>query len=168
MNESINIAEILKDAPKGTKLWSPLFGRCELVGVITYKLEEGGMQTLIKTHPIEIYIPKIIHIDYACFYTDGQFEYWHYEGGECVLFPSKENRDWSTFRTSLKCQHFKPFQKVLIPGIMGNVYYWFANIYSHYDQKHKVHVLIDSETVNSEEYILPYEGNEDKLGKPVD
>lgn len=105
-----------------------------VVGVITYKLEEGGMQTLIKTHPIEIYIPKIIHIDYACFHTDGQFEYWHYEGSECVLFPSKENRDWSTFRTSLKCQHFKPFQKVLIPGIMGNVYYWFANIYSHYDQ----------------------------------
>ena len=25
----MNIAEILKDAPAGTKLWSPIFGECE-------------------------------------------------------------------------------------------------------------------------------------------
>lgn len=33
MNENINIAGILKDAPKGTKLWSPMFGEVRLVHV---------------------------------------------------------------------------------------------------------------------------------------
>lgn len=35
MEDKINIAEILRDMPKGTKLYSPLFGKCELVGVGT-------------------------------------------------------------------------------------------------------------------------------------
>lgn len=35
MENKINIAEILRDMPKGTKLYSPLFGKCELVGVGT-------------------------------------------------------------------------------------------------------------------------------------
>lgn len=30
MNENINLVEILKDAPKGTKLYSPICGECEL------------------------------------------------------------------------------------------------------------------------------------------
>ena len=57
---------------------------------------------------------------------------------------------------------------MLIPGIIDNVHYWFANLYSHYNKKYRVHVLIDSETINNDDYILPYEGNEDKLGKPVE
>lgn len=85
--------------------------------------------------------------------------------GECVLFPSKENRDWSTFKVPWTHKSFKPFQKVLIPGIMDNVYYWSANFYSHYDKKHRVHYLIDGETINDDDYIISYEGNEDKLGK---
>lgn len=35
MENKINIAEILRDMPKGTKLYSPLFGKCELVGANT-------------------------------------------------------------------------------------------------------------------------------------
>lgn len=31
MNKNLNLVEILQDAPKGTKLWSPLCGECELV-----------------------------------------------------------------------------------------------------------------------------------------
>ena len=27
MNENLNLVEILKDCPKGTKLWSPVWGR---------------------------------------------------------------------------------------------------------------------------------------------
>ena len=35
MENKINIAEILRNMPKGTKLYSPLFGKCELVDVNT-------------------------------------------------------------------------------------------------------------------------------------
>lgn len=30
MKEELNIAAILKEKPKGTKLWSPIFGDCVL------------------------------------------------------------------------------------------------------------------------------------------
>ena len=30
MNEKLNLVEILKDCPKGTKLYSPIFGEVEL------------------------------------------------------------------------------------------------------------------------------------------
>lgn len=35
MNENINLVEILKDCPKGTKLYSPLFGEVTLLAVDT-------------------------------------------------------------------------------------------------------------------------------------
>lgn len=35
MENKINIAEILRDMPKGTKLYSPLFGECNLDNVCT-------------------------------------------------------------------------------------------------------------------------------------
>lgn len=38
----MNIAEILKDAPKGTKLFSPLFGEVKLESVSDDLLDEGG------------------------------------------------------------------------------------------------------------------------------
>lgn len=33
MNKNFNLAKILNNAPKGTKLWSPICGECELVSV---------------------------------------------------------------------------------------------------------------------------------------
>ena len=34
MNENLNLVEILKDAPKGTKLWSPICGYCEFLKIV--------------------------------------------------------------------------------------------------------------------------------------
>lgn len=46
MNKNLDLTEILKDAPKGTKLWSPICGECELSKIVndakmllTYGLE---------------------------------------------------------------------------------------------------------------------------------
>lgn len=42
---------------------------------------------------------------------------------ECTIFPSKENRDWSTY----KINKFKPFDKVLVfDGV------WKCDFFSHY------------------------------------
>lgn len=71
----MNIAEILKNVPKGTKLYSPAFG-----DVI---LEE------IRQDYIRVRTNNIIRE----FYSDGRY----YANGECMLFPSRENRDWNTF-----------------------------------------------------------------------
>lgn len=77
MNKNLNLAEILKDAPKGTKLWSPFCGECELVAV---KEENCSYPILCKASDgKEIYFTKLGE------YYDALFK-----NGECDLFPSKE------------------------------------------------------------------------------
>lgn len=36
MNENIDLTKILKDCPKGTKFYSPLFGEITFLGIIDY------------------------------------------------------------------------------------------------------------------------------------
>ena len=75
----INIAEILKDCPKGTKLYSPICGECRLI-----KIYDGlGFDVINDTD------------DVFNFSYDGRYNL----NGECCIFPSKENRDWNTFRS---------------------------------------------------------------------
>ena len=78
MEEKINIAEILKDKPENTKLYSPLFG-----DVYFYYVGDN----LIKvTH----------HGRITIFFDDGRY-YNNYPESEPLLFPSKEMRDWRKF-----------------------------------------------------------------------
>lgn len=82
MAKEINIAEILKDMPKGTKLWSPLLGKVEL----------GSVKYSNKTCPI--FVEGINGAIYS-FTRNGH--YYTVEGAEMLLFPSKDMRDWSKF-----------------------------------------------------------------------
>lgn len=78
---NINIAEILKDCPKGMKLYSPLFGNVTLEEV-----------------DINITVPiKVIDSlnSYNCFTKTGL--YYNRANAECLLFPSSEMRDWTKF-----------------------------------------------------------------------
>ena len=83
MNENLDLVEILKDCPKGTKLYSTIFGDVELVSV--YKNEED-------VFPIEV---KRSDGNPTTFMKNGRF-YFGYDG-ECALFPSRDQRDWSKF-----------------------------------------------------------------------
>lgn len=97
------------------------------------------------------------------FSADGKFSTL-YKNAECVLFPSKENRDWSTFKAPNTHKHFEPFQKVLRSiGHEFGYEVWFADFYSHYDDSTREHYLASGYVVDDEE-IIPFEGNEDKLG----
>lgn len=73
----INIAEILKDCPKGMQLYSPICGECKLMGVIN---------NIIKIEDKDEYIRN--------FLSDGKIN----ANGECLLFPSSDNIDWNKFR----------------------------------------------------------------------
>ena len=84
MNENIDLTEILKDCPKGTKLCSPLFGYVELKEIVTsevYSVNVKLTSGLIESFTRE---GKLDDRDY-------------YKDTECVLFPSKDQRDWSKF-----------------------------------------------------------------------
>ena len=78
MEEMINIAKILKNKPKGTRLYSPIFGEC----VFDF-IQNTTNDVCVKKH-------------------NGEKAYFNSEGlyntlGECLLFPSKEMHDWRKF-----------------------------------------------------------------------
>ena len=83
-NKDINIAEILKDCPMGTKLYSPLFGNVEL-----FSVSENNI-------PIKVRISKGRTYDYYSFTSEGYYYVGYYDA-ECLLFPSREMRDWRRF-----------------------------------------------------------------------
>ena len=153
MNDNLNLVEILKDAPKGTKLWSPICGDCELVEV------DENLTYPIKCRPLDCDGDWI-------FTGDGHFSL--SEGAECLLFPSKENMDWSTFKIPKKHKHFETFQKVLrIAGTVPNHKIWIADFYSHYNEANGKHYLT-SHFIKGDDELIPYDGNEDKVGKIVE
>ena len=112
MNENLNLVEILKDCPKGTKLYSPVYEYVELVSVSLVECAK---------YPIEIKDRYGVSDGIT---KDGRL----YEefNGECMLFPSKEQRDWSKFNVKSNKPKFdpktlKPFDKVLVrDGNLGN------------------------------------------------
>lgn len=99
----MNIAEILEKAPKGIKLYSPIFG-----DVI---FEE------IRHDYIRVSTNRIMRE----FHPDGRY----YANGECMLFPSRENKDWDNF-------YICPFKKgdfITKEDLNGNK---FIAIFSHF------------------------------------
>lgn len=83
MEKELNIAEILKDKPKGTKLYSSACGKCEL------------KEADDKSFKISFYSSKsgFMNGGEGTFDKNGNL----YDDGECIIFPSKEMRDWSKF-----------------------------------------------------------------------
>ena len=110
MNENLNLAEILKDCPSGTKLYSPIYGDVELEKVI--QVEDDFLSSIEDDiYPIKI---KLNNNSLDNFTKDGRMfvDY----SGECMLFPSKDQRDWSKFK--IKKPKFdpntlNPFDRVL-------------------------------------------------------
>ena len=140
MNENLNLVEILKDCPKGTKLYSPLFGEVEFVKI-------GNASDI---YPIVINATG----DYYVFTQQGKFNY--KKQGECVLFPSKEQRDWSKFKhkkPKFDPKTLQPFDKVLVRD--KDLVRWRCTFYSH--------LIEDNETMykyvtayNIYKYCIPY------------
>lgn len=138
----MNIAEVLKKCPKGTKLYSPIFGELELHNVVDN--EKYPITCRTKT------------VSYELFTSDGKY-FLDYPDAECVLFPSKDQRDWSKFgATDQKPKtELKPFDKVLVRNC--DIEKWKCNMFSH----------IDGYYVCFSSYwhqCIPYEDNKHLLG----
>ena len=114
MNEKLNLVEILKDCPKGTKLYSPIFGEVELDKIDIHS-----------DPPIRV----LCKYGKDGFSKDGRICPAY--NGECVLFPSKEQRDWSKFKPSkpkFNPNTLQPFDKVLARNDMED---WSCMFFSH-------------------------------------
>ena len=117
MNENLNLVEILKDCPEGTKLYSPIIGEVEFKCIDYCEINYCE-------YPI---ITRCKNGDHTLSFTKEGLFYSEGVQGECImLFPSKDQRDWSKFKVKSNKPKFdpktlKPYDKVLVrDGDLGN------------------------------------------------
>lgn len=119
MNENIDLTKILKNCPVGTKLYSSIYGE-----IYFEEIRSNGKYPII----------TITKSNYTATFTKEGFHYVD-EDGECILFPSKDQRDWSKFtapwykKEKFNSKTLKPFDKVLV----RDSYYdtWKCMLFSH-------------------------------------
>ena len=122
MNENIDLTKILKDCPEGTPLYS------STLGDVTFKEIDNGV-----IFPIIVSCFNNIN---ESFTADGKMIK---NKGECTLFPSKDQRDWSKFtapwykKRKFDPKTLKPFDRVL--GRDCNTRIWKCNLFSHINEK---------------------------------
>lgn len=147
----MNIAEILKNCPNGTKLYSSIYGELSLAG--------APIKTTPCTYPIYCYVISSGKV--VTFTKDGKS---NTTDAELTLFPSKTQRDWSKFGvtdqvTDQKQEtELKPFDKVLVRDRDDRK--WGCDFFCHLGDKEGVFVCISSWW----RQCIPYEGNEHLLG----
>lgn len=122
MNENIDLTKILKNCPKGTKLYTPIWGEVTFIEV-----EDKDY-----VYPICIYTnthTKVQLTKNGCFIISTD--------SECILFPSKEQRDWFKFTAPwYKNKRFdpktlNPFDKVIA---RCSDFKWVCDMFSNYDK----------------------------------
>ena len=120
MNKNIDLTEILENCPKGFELYSPICGSCEFDG-FNFKN-----------------VVRVTHKD-GSFYTFTKEGYLYdgYDDAECLLFPSKDQRDWSKFtapwykKVKFDPKTLQPFDKVLVYDIYDICEGWACALFSH-------------------------------------
>ena len=117
MNENINLCEILKDCPKGTEFWSPL------LGIVKFdSIECKAILVYIKDNDRRFY-----------FMSNGFIQLVGVISAEPMLFPSKDQPDWSKWqypKPKFDPKTLKPFDRVLVRIGDGDAYCWFADFVS--------------------------------------
>ena len=138
MNENLNLVEILKDCPEGTKLYSPIIGEVEFKRI---KYSEYPIVTC-STNGNRILL----------FTKDGLF----FSEGECImLFPSKDQRDWSKFKIKkpkFDPKTLQPFDKVLVKYLKDD--YWSCDLFSNITKDGKIYPYLCVSGVYK--YCIPY------------
>ena len=140
MNENIDLTKILKDCPKGWKLY------CTIYGEVQFGYINNG------DFPIVVELSDSSDVDFT---KDGKL-YSDYDG-ECALLPSKDQRDWSKFtapwykKEKFDPKMLKPFDKVLVSDEHHTR--WRCSFFSHIvDQLHYKYYTSDS----CYKFCIPY------------
>ena len=133
MNENLDLIEILKDCPIGTKLYSTTVGGyVKFIGFDSN--EKSKFPILTRTRQGTSYN----------FTEEGKVSAISDEA-ECILFPSKDQRDWSKFNCpKFDSRLLKPFDKVLVRNSEQTP--WRCNIFSFLDEDRlgRLFVLLSS------------------------
>lgn len=134
MNENLDLTKILDGCPKGTEFYSPLFGELKfsyIYGTSRITLECVRMNQLVSFNPAGKYETETYdHYRDSYFFSD-----------ECLLFPSKDQRDWSKFERfwdKPKVDKFDPktlheWDKILVRKVHSpfNISPWSCEYFSY-------------------------------------
>ena len=136
MNENLNLVEILKDCPIGWHFYSSVYGEVEFIGVLhDYPTPLHGREDdwcFYSTKKHKYPIKLMAHSGEYFVSREGKHVY---SAGECTLFPSKDQRDWSKFEAPwYKKEKFdpktlQPFDKVLLRDTHSKP--WRCSLFSH-------------------------------------
>ena len=140
MNDNTDLTKILKGCPKGTELYSTIFGKVRFEQINNYD-----------AHPIEIKVlnkftnPSLVS---AYFAKDGRYSSSY--DGECTLFPAKDQRSWSKFERfwdKPKVEKFdvntlQPFDKVLTRCDDSDK--WGIDLFGYFDNLYKGVCCLDA------------------------
>lgn len=142
MNENIDFTKILENCPVGWEFWSDNYGKVRF-------------KCINKSYDRPIFVKR----------TDGGNAYYTKEGwcskdfsASCLLWPSKEQRDWSKFtapwykKEKFNPKTLKPFDKVLVK--CNNSESWKVQLFSHIIEDDKIcpYVCISY----NYKYCIPY------------
>ena len=142
MNENIDLTKILENCPVGWEFWSDSYGKVRF-------------NCINKSYDRPIFVKR----------TDGGDAYYTKEGwcskdfsASCLLWPSKDCRDWSKFtapcykKEKFNPKTLKPFDKVLVQ--CNNSESWKVQLFSHIIEGDKIcpYVCISY----NYKYCIPY------------
>ena len=139
MNENIDLTKILEGCPKGTELYSTIYGEVRFEGI-------NNNDTL---YPIELKAHKFTTQSASVYCTkDGRLNCAY--DGECTLFPAKDQRSWSKFERfwdKPKVEKFdsktlQPFDKVLTR--CDNSEKWNIDLFGYFDNLYNGVCCLDS------------------------
>lgn len=120
MNENIDLKKILKYCPRGTKFYTPVWGEVSFRNILKDSIYVFSIDTCSGNKCITkegCYIPA--------------------DDAECIIFPSKTQRDWSKFsapwqkKEKFDQKTLKPFDKVLARDLDTDAG-WICSFFSHY------------------------------------
>ena len=145
MNENIDLTKILKDCPNGFKLYSLLHGEVSFRGI-----DENSDYPIAYNYPIIVCMGESA----SAFYLTRNGAYSSHYNGDCILFPSREQRDWSKFtapwykKDRFDPKTLKPFDKVLVRDNINNP--WVCD---HFSYINHANICI---TTDRCKYCIPY------------
>ena len=145
MNENLDLTKILDGCPIGFELYSPICGYCSFYGL------GENIPTIITT---------LNGINYFKFDKEGHFFFqlnFQNNDTECLLFPSKDQRDWSKFiapwRKKEKFDHktLQPFDRVVVRNYCDSR--WTCSFFSFISLNEKFPYICLS---SGWKYCIPY------------
>ena len=125
-NKELNLCEILKDCPTGTKFWSPVWGDVTFV-----QINDVGVFPIVLS-------AKSFSNSNISLRSNGKM--YDIKEAECLLYPSKYQRDWSKFVrfwdepdvSKFDVETFHPFDKVLVRDFSSDN--WMADFFEKFEE----------------------------------